>query len=1355
MEPIAIIGMAAHFGPCASLDSLARSLYAGDQHFQPLPPTRQPLAAAEPDPAGAYIDPASLVDRQHIPGPTDLSQLVPLLLLRVVQQALSDAAPPPGSRLALLLAADTPASDLGHTIARELANEWNIRQPVPVIAAGSSSTFHALEAARPLLESGSADLVVLAAVDIGGSLRKARTTPDLNHGTPTLSYGANAAGWLVGEGAGAVVLARPDQAHSAGQRTYATILGSSLVQHDSPLDADAIARTIAQAHANAGIHSTQVGYLEVSGSGLPAEDEAEQAALLRAYPAAAAAADDECPLTCALGSIRATIGHTGAAAGMASLIKTALCLFQRYIPATPAWTGPHNPDQWQPSPFYVAPDSRPWFLKNLSTPRIAALSSVSQPGTCAHVVLAEDPQQPRSSRYLVDMPLSLFPIVGNDSADLLAQIEALAASIEAGTTLKAAAHQCFTTWQQREAAPYALALVAATREELAREIERARTGIPAALSADGKESEWKTPNGSYFTARPLGERGKVAFVYPGAFNAYVGLGQNLFQLFPSLHERFRCLTANASRLIGEHLLYPRSMARLSAEELKAHEAHMLRLSVSMLEVGTSFAVLYTILMRDIFGIQPAIAFGYSQGETAMLHALRVWQDGDANSDTLRSSPLYYSRLSGPKHAVRDFWELGPDDPPDNELWANYILMVSADKVLPVLEQEPHVYLAIITAPREVMISGDPAGCQRVIKQVKGRSLRAPFTQVIHSPPIASEYAQFVRINSLPVHAVPGVTFYSAAEYAPLALDEQQIARSIAHVFCNQLDFTRLTERVYEDDARIFIELGAARNCSRWIDATLGEREHTALSINKKGLDDHTSLVRVLAQLLSHRVRLNLAPLYEVGADNLPASVPTPAYQPALATADHSEAATLYGYYQEALQHSTRQEARSHAAFLQARQQALHQMDSLIQQYVDVAGQHVPPPPPVSYQPDPAPEPPPPPPPPPRSLVLNDEQVREFTIGSVVACLGERYRIYDGRRVSRTPNGALQMMHRITGFQGDPERSKLEPGTSLVSEYDVPPDAWYFQQNAYPTLPYFLLMEIALQPCGFLSAYLHSALLLPDEDLYFRNLDGTGQTGDLPSLPDLRGKTITNEAVLLSSTFIRGVIIQKFRYSVAYADQVFYAGESVFGFFTPPALANQVGLDAGKAVAPWYQQQASLPAGITLDMRTPAAEHYFTAPAGKPHYRLSREKLNLLHEVLLIPGSGKQQQGYVYARMTIDPQGWFFDCHFHEDPVMPGSLGVEAIIQAMQLYALQQDLGRQFVSPHFGLVPNHRVDWKYRGQIVASVPYWALEVHITSVTNSPEAVIIQGEASVWREQLRIYEVSQIALCISETSHSQPA
>ena len=63
------------------------------------------------------------------------------------------------------------------------------------------------------------------------------------------------------------------------------------------------------------------------------------------------------------------------------------------------------------------------------------------------------------------------------------------------------------------------------------------------------------------------------------------------------------------------------------------------------------------------------------------------------------------------------------------------------------------------------------------------------------------------------------------------------------------------------------------------------------------------------------------------------------------------------------------------------------------------------------------------------------------------------------------------------------------GPRAVAEYDVPPDAWYFEADRQDAMPFAVLLETALQPCGWLAAYVGSALT-SDVDLSFRNLGGS-------------------------------------------------------------------------------------------------------------------------------------------------------------------------------------------------------------------------------------------------------------------------
>jgi len=286
---------------------------------------------------------------------------------------------------------------------------------------------------------------------------------------------------------------------------------------------------------------------------------------------------------------------------------------------------------------------------------------------------------------------------------------------------------------------------------------------------------------------------------------------------------------------------------------------------AIMESGVMFSLLYSHVLREVFQIKPDMAFGYSLGETSMLWALEVWRDSDVARKALRGSPLFKSRLFGAKTAVREAWGLPSHS--DDDFWASYILSATAAAVYDQLAHETRVYLTHINTPFEVVIAGDPVACERVIARLGCELFRAPFKTVIHNDAILSEYDAFYQLYRRPVHAVKdNITFYSAADYEPMRLDSELVARSAARVSCKQVDFQRLINNTYRDGARIFIELGPASTCTRWINDTLHSdgREHLAVSIDQLRLDDHTALLKMLARLVSHHVPLNLSPLYDEG-----------------------------------------------------------------------------------------------------------------------------------------------------------------------------------------------------------------------------------------------------------------------------------------------------------------------------------------------------------------------------------------------------------------------------------------------------------------------------------------------------------
>ncbi|CAM2785578.1 beta-ketoacyl synthase N-terminal-like domain-containing protein [Shewanella amazonensis] len=366
---------------------------------------------------------------------------------------------------------------------------------------------------------------------------------------------------------------------------------------------------------------------------------------------------------------------------------------------------------------------------------------------------------------------------------------------------------------------------------------------------------------------------------------------------------------------------------------------------------------------------------------------------------------------------------------------------------------------------------------------------------------------------------------------------------------------------------------------------------------------------------------------------------------------------------------------------------------------------------------------------------------EFATGNIENCFGPEFAVYRGLIPPRTPCGDLQLTTRVVEVNG--KRGDFKSPASCIGEYEVPPKAWYFAENSHPArMPYSILMEIALQPNGFISGYMGTTLGFPGLELFFRNLDGEGT---LIKDIDLRGKTISNDSRLLSTVMSGTNIIQTFSFALAADGEPFYEGKAVFGYFKAEALTHQLGLDNGKVTTPWIEVQKLSP-DISYKLRDNGCALYQAAP-GKPHLRLPGGRLNFVDKVDIVRAGGKAGLGYVYGERNIDPSDWFFRFHFHQDPVMPGSLGVEAIIELLSSFALDSGLGNEFANPRF----NHclsRVKWKYRGQISPLNKQMSLELHVTAIERETGRVTLKADAWLAKDGLRIYEISDLALAIEE-------
>src|SRR5439155_10531557 len=141
-----------------------------------------------------------------------------------------------------------------------------------------------------------------------------------------------------------------------------------------------------------------------------------------------------------------------------------------------------------------------------------------------------------------------------------------------------------------------------------------------------------------------------------------------------------------------------------------------------------------------------------------------------------------------------------------------------------------------------------------------------------------------------------------------------------------------------------------------------------------------------------------------------------------------------------------------------------------------------------------------------------------------------------------PGPPYQFLDRIIDVTGEP--FVMQAGATCVAEYEIPHDAWYFTANRSLKMPFSILLEIALQPCGWLAAYCGSALTSP-VDLSFRNLGGQA-VQHLAVTPDLGTLTTTVTLTKVSSSV--GMIIQHYEMKIHCEHGPVYEGTTYFGFF---------------------------------------------------------------------------------------------------------------------------------------------------------------------------------------------------------------
>ncbi len=370
-----------------------------------------------------------------------------------------------------------------------------------------------------------------------------------------------------------------------------------------------------------------------------------------------------------------------------------------------------------------------------------------------------------------------------------------------------------------------------------------------------------------------------------------------------------------------------------------------------------------------------------------------------------------------------------------------------------------------------------------------------------------------------------------------------------------------------------------------------------------------------------------------------------------------------------------------------------------------------------------------------------ESILAFAQGLPSQAFGDKYKIFDQeRQIARLPRPPYFFVDRV--LVADHPQWKMQPGGWIETEYDIPENAWYFDANRTETMPFCILLEIALQPCGWLAAYAGSALE-SQERLHFRNLGGKAC---LSQEITRNSGTLTIRIRMTDVSKAGGMIIQDFDMEVLSQETVLYRGTTNFGFFTAKALANQIGIRNSDLAD--FEPEKTPEAPILFEPDAPVSPDDDNS---SPNTGMPAKALRMIDKIQVLDlKAGKYEKGYVRASKKVDPNEWFFHAHFYQDPVCPGSLGIESFIQLIRFFMLKK-FNIQPEQYQARLPMNLPHEWIYRGQIIPANKEITVHAHIRHARQNEDVFFVQADGALCVDGICIYEMKDFSLAFEPRYH----
>ncbi|MBE9007242.1 acyltransferase domain-containing protein [Fortiea sp. LEGE XX443] len=704
---------------------------------------------------------------------------------------------------------------LANVVAGRIANRLNFGGINCVVDAACASSFGALKMSISELVEHRADMMLTGGVDTDNTIMayiSFSKTPAVSPSETVKPFDAKSDGMMLGEGIGMIVLKRLEDAERDNDKIYAVIkgIGTSSDGRYKSIYAprkEGQVTALRRAYEDAGFSPATVGLMEAHGTGTMAGDPTEFASLRDFF-----SEHDQKKQHIALGSVKSQIGHTKAAAGAASLIKTALALHHKILPPTINITEPNPKLDINNSAFYLNTETRPWIRAEGDEPRRAGVSSFGFGGTNYHVVLEEYEAGQNQPYRLHSTPQEILLFAANP-AQLLSKCEADLWKLQSEGAERYYS-QLVQDCQSVEI-PQTAARVGFVAENLPEACKLLQISIDW-LKLKGAAASWEHPQGIYYRASGMELGGKVVALFSGQGSQYLEMGREVVMNFPEmqrLHGYMDSLLIKDNLQPLSEIVFPRPT--FEEAEKNAQVAALQRTEYAQPAIGVFSAGLYSILQKA--GFKSDFVAGHSFGELTALWAAGVLSEADY---------LFLVKSRGQAMAA-------PEDP-DHDAGTMLAVKEDINKIEPILKQFPQVSIANFNSPTQIVLAGPTAEIAKVHQVLHSQGYAAvllPVSAAFHTSLIAFAQKSFaiatksVKFNTSKIPVFSNVT----GKHYPQ--DPTGMQRILETHLASSVLFKQEIENIYAAGGSCFVEFGPRRILTNLVKDILGDRPHITVALN--------------------------------------------------------------------------------------------------------------------------------------------------------------------------------------------------------------------------------------------------------------------------------------------------------------------------------------------------------------------------------------------------------------------------------------------------------------------------------------------------------------------------------------------